>query len=50
MQEEKRCIELVEEKLRKRSIKLNAISLGKSEDGLRTITLADIWQDEKQRI
>ena len=31
------------------NIKLGAVSLGKSQDGLRNITLADIWVDENQK-
>lgn len=47
--EDRRYFELIEKGLRQTSIKLSAISLGKSQDGSKNITLADIWTDEKQR-
>lgn len=46
--EERKCFELIEKGLKMGNIKLGAVSLGKSQDGLRTITLADIWPDENQ--
>lgn len=46
--EERRYLELIEKGLKMGNVKLGAISLGRSQDGLRTITLADIWTDEKQ--
>lgn len=39
----------IEETIRKEKIKTTSISLGKSEDGLRFITLADIWPGEKSK-
>lgn len=48
-EEERACFELIENGLRTRNIKLGAISLGKSRDGLRNISLADIWETEKTR-
>ena len=47
--EERTYLELIEKGLKRRNIKLSAISLGKSQDGLRNITLADIWEDENQK-
>ena len=38
---------IIEKELEKENIKLDTISLGKSKDGLRTITLADVCADEK---
>ena len=38
---------IIEKGLEKENIKLDTISLGKSKDGLRTITLADVCADEK---
>ena len=48
-EEEKSYFELIEKGLKMGNVKLGAVSLGKSQDGLRTITLADIWTDENQR-
>ena len=48
IEEEKRCFELIRDGIEMGNIKLDAISLGKSQDGLRTITLSDIWYDQKQ--
>lgn len=45
--EERACIKMIEKGLEKGNIKTSAISLGKSKDGLKSITLADIWVDEK---
>ena len=47
--EEKEYFELIKKGLKMGNIKLGAVSLGESQDGLRTITLADIWTDENQR-
>lgn len=47
--EERAYFELIEKGLKMGNVKLGAISLGKSQDGLRTITLADIWTDENQK-
>lgn len=49
-EEQNRCFELIEKGLERGNIKLGAISLGKSEDGSRTITLADIWEDKEEII
>ena len=46
--EEIAYFELIENGLKKANVNLSAISLGKSQDGLRNITLADIWINEKQ--
>ena len=40
---------IIEKGIKMGNIKLSAISLGKSQDGLRNITLADIWVDENQK-
>lgn len=45
--EERACIKMIEKGLEKGNIKTSSISLGKSKDGLKTITLEDIWEDEK---
>ena len=47
--EERTYFELIEKGIKMGNIKLSAISLGKSQDGLRNITLADIWVDENQK-
>lgn len=39
---------LLEEKIKSKKINLKAISLGKSKDGLKDITFADIWENELQ--
>ena len=49
MEEERAYLELIEKGIKMGNVKLEEISLGKSQDGLRTITLADIWTDEKQK-
>lgn len=46
--EEIAYFELIENGLKKQNVNLSAISLGKSQDGLRNITLANIWINEKQ--
>lgn len=43
---EEECFRLIEKGLKMRNVNLSSISLGKSKDGLRNITLADIWPDE----
>lgn len=40
------CFELIEKGIKKQNIKLEAIYLGKSQDGSRTILLSDIWDDK----
>lgn len=40
--------ELIEKGLKYGNVKLGAISLGKSQDGMRTITLADIWSEKEK--
>lgn len=45
-EEEIMCFNLIEKGLRCGNINLRAISLGRSQDGKKTITLADIWPDE----
>lgn len=47
--EERRYFELIEKGIKMGNVNLESISLGKSQDGLRTITLADIWIDEEQK-
>lgn len=47
--EENEYFELLEKGLKNGNVRLGSISLGKSKDGLRNITLADIWVDERQR-
>lgn len=48
-EEESACFSLIEKGLKMGNINLRAISLGKSEDGIKNITLADIWCDDKQK-
>lgn len=48
-EEETACFELIEKGLKKGNINLRAISLGKSSDGVKNITLEDIWYNEKQK-
>lgn len=50
MEEEKAYFKLIEKGLERGNVKLSAISLGKSQDGLRNITLADIWPEETQKV
>lgn len=47
-EEENACFELIEKGLRFGKTKMESISLGKSKNGLRDITLADVWNEEKQ--
>ena len=49
-EEKSKFIELIEKGIRQKNINLDAVPLGKSQDGLKNITLADIWTDEKERI
>ncbi len=48
MEEERRCVELIQ-KMEEKKIKLSTISLGKSQDGQKNITLGDIWGEERER-
>ena len=48
IEEERIYFELIEKGLKMGNIKLEEISLGKSQDGLKFITLADIWEGKKQ--
>lgn len=48
-EEDRAYFELIEKGLKMGNVKLNVVSLGKSQDGLRSITLADIWTDENQK-
>lgn len=49
IEEERMYFELIDKGLKMGNVKLGAISLGKSKDGLKNITLADIWEPEKIR-
>lgn len=49
IEEERIYIEMIEKGLKMGNIKLGAISLGKSQDGSKDITLADIWGGENQK-
>lgn len=44
------AFKLLEEKIKSKKINLKAISLGKSKDGLKDITLADIWNEPQKEI
>lgn len=46
--EEREYFSLIQKGIKMGNVKLEAINLGKSQDGLRTITLADIWEDTPQ--
>ena len=48
-EEEQQYIESIEEEIENGSIKLGAISLGKSQDGMRNIRLSDIWPAKNQK-
>ncbi len=48
-EEERAYFELIEKGIKKGHVKLHAVSLGKSQDGLKNITLADIWTDGNQK-
>lgn len=47
--EERAYIEMIEKALSSGNITLGGINLGKSRDGLRDITLADVWTDPKEK-
>jgi len=49
LDEERSYFELIERGLKLGRVNLRAVSLGKSKDGLRSITLADIWETEETR-
>lgn len=49
LEEERAYIEFIEKCLKTGNIKLSAISLGKSKDGVKNITLADILKDENEK-
>jgi len=46
--EERVYFELIEKGLKIGNVKLGAVSLGKSQDGLRTIYLSDIWKTQEK--
>ena len=48
-EEERKYFELLEKGIKMGNVSLKSISLGKSQDGARDITLADIWTDENQK-
>ena len=48
-EEERAYFELIEKGLRMGNVRLSAISLGKSKDGVKSITLADIWKDKIEK-
>ncbi len=48
-QEEKEFYELIESGLKRGRVEMSSVFLGKSKDGTRNITLADIWTNQKQR-
>ena len=48
-EEEEKCFVTLEKGLKMGNVNLRAISLGKSKDGVKEITLADIWEEEKQK-
>ena len=48
-EEEKKYFALIEKALRMGRVNLSSVSLGKSKDGTRNITLADIWTDEMEK-
>ena len=47
--EEEQYFKTLEKGIRNGNIKLGAVSLGKNQDGSKTITLADIWDVQRQR-
>ena len=49
IEEERACIELIENGLKIGNVKPRAVYLGKNQDGSRSITLEDIWTDEKTK-
>ena len=46
--EERVYFELIEKGLKMGNVKLSTISLGKSQDGLKTIYLSDIWETQEK--
>lgn len=48
IEEQRMYFNLIENGIEKENINLSAISLGKSQDGSKSITLEDIWTDERQ--
>ena len=48
-EEENTYFKLIEKGIEMDNVKLNEISLGKSRDGLRNITLEDVWTDKEER-
>lgn len=48
-EEEMEYISLIEKGLKMGNVSLKAIPLGKSKDGIKRITLADIWTDEIEK-
>lgn len=46
IEKENKYFEFMERGLNSGNIDLKAVSLGKTKDGLRTITLQDIWTDK----
>lgn len=49
-EKEEEYFELIQKGLEKANIKLEEVPLGKTEDSSRSITLADIWLDNEERI
>ena len=49
IEEERECIELIENGLKIGNVKPRAVYLGKNQDGSRSITLEDVWTDEKTK-
>lgn len=49
IEEERACIELIEKGLKIGNVKPRAVYLGKNQDGSRSITLEDVWTDEKTK-
>lgn len=49
VEEERAYVEMIEKALASGNISLGGIPLGKSKDGLRDITLADVWTDSKEK-
>lgn len=47
IEEESAYVEMIEKALATQNIRLSGIPLGKSKDGLRDITLADVWTEQK---
>ena len=48
VEEDKAYYGLIKSKLKRDNIKLSSIKLGKSQNGLRNITLKDIWNEEEK--